>query len=386
MNAPPARSGALLGPASVIERLSTIDVSAVGHLRLQRSWPQGADRLLLEYADRSGERIAGQCHADASAATEIAAGTPGARLLPALNVVLQPHGADRRLPALKRMLSAPNSTLIVHRPERRAVVRLGGKRTTYAKILTPRRAAKAAAAHSLAGSAAGLAVPRLVHADIDAGILEWDQLEGRALADLLTDSHVPQRALARHGAAVARAIAALHAKTVLPDSVTSHDAVAEVATTLEWVEAARAFTGAAFGDAEGEWVDALLASPSLEPVLIHRDLHDGQILLTDERAGLLDLDNVATGEAALDLANLLVHLELRHYLGTPAARVVTTWRAVLGTYEPSTHLLERIAAYAQAARLRVACVHAFRPATALAAARLLRRSAIASAAGPARRT
>jgi hypothetical protein len=49
---------------------------------------------------------------------------------------------------------------------------------------------------------------------------------------------------------------------------------------------------------------------------LHRDLHDGQVLIAaDGGIGVLDFDTLAAGDPALDLANLLVHFELRSAQG-----------------------------------------------------------------------
>ena len=51
--------------------------------------------------------------------------------------------------------------------------------------------------------------------------------------------------------------------------------------------------------------------PAAELVLTHRDLHDGQWLVNDDRPCLLDFDLLCRAEPELDIANFLAHLELR---------------------------------------------------------------------------
>jgi aminoglycoside phosphotransferase (APT) family kinase protein len=82
----------------------------------------------------------------------------------------------------------------------------------------------------------------------------------------------------------------------------------------------------------------------------------------DGRAGLLDFDTLAVGEAALDVANALVHFELRalQRLCLPEqARAATL--EFLDAYGPGPEVRRRLDAYADATRLRLACVYAFRP-------------------------
>ncbi len=51
-------------------------------------------------------------------------------------------------------------------------------------------------------------------------------------------------------------------------------------------------------------------------MLLHRDFFDKQVVVdADGRPGLLDFDTLAAGEAAVDVANMLVHLELRRCSG-----------------------------------------------------------------------
>jgi aminoglycoside phosphotransferase (APT) family kinase protein len=79
--------------------------------------------------------------------------------------------------------------------------------------------------------------------------------------------------------------------------------------------------------------------------------------------GLLDLDLAACGDPALDLANLLVHFELRalqEHCSDARARACAV--ALLEGYSPDPPLLGRLAAYAAATRLRLAGLYCFRPA------------------------
>lgn len=139
-----------------------------------------------------------------------------------------------------------------------------------------------------------------------------------------------------------------------------HDAAAEVAVLRRWTELAGAWDAADVPGVEAV-AQALAAGPAEPPVLLHRDLHDRQVLVADDGSvGLLDFDLLAAGEPALDLANLLVHLELREHQGLLADAGVLR-DAVLEAYRPSTATLTRLPAYAAATRLRLAAVYAFRP-------------------------
>ena len=62
---------------------------------------------------------------------------------------------------------------------------------------------------------------------------------------------------------------------------------------------------------ESSLADAAAGPPAAEPVLAHRDLHDGQWLVHEGRPCLLDFDLLCLAEPELDAANFLAHLELR---------------------------------------------------------------------------
>jgi aminoglycoside phosphotransferase (APT) family kinase protein len=165
-----------------------------------------------------------------------------------------------------------------------------------------------------------------------------------------------------------------------PVDLPLHDAAAEAATTVRWLTAA----------ADAGRLPRIDPRPLLVPLLArpgptcaaHRDLHDGQLLWDGARLGVLDADTLARAEPALDLANLLVHLELRELQGLlPAAAHRDAEAAVLAAAAPDPGLHARTEAYAQATRLRLAAVHAFRPRWADAARALLARGSGASADG-----
>ncbi|CAN5359699.1 hypothetical protein BH20ACT9_BH20ACT9_00700 [soil metagenome] len=82
---------------------------------------------------------------------------------------------------------------------------------------------------------------------------------------------------------------------------------------------------------------ARLAGPPGPPVMVHRDFYDKQAFVgNDGRVELLDFDTLARGEAALDVANALAHVELRVLqarLARPAADRVAA--AFLEGYRPA---------------------------------------------------
>jgi Ser/Thr protein kinase RdoA (MazF antagonist) len=122
-----------------------------------------------------------------------------------------------------------------------------------------------------------------------------------------------------------------------------------------------------------ELLGPLLHDPPTAPSLLHRDLHDKQVVLEpDGRIGLLDLDTASVGEPALDIANVLAHLDLRQRQGllTPMA-AATARSAFLDGASPGPATMARVPVYGVAAQLRLAAVYALRPPWRVVAASLL---------------
>jgi aminoglycoside phosphotransferase (APT) family kinase protein len=276
-------------------------------------------------------------------------------------ILVQPHGADRRLPGLHSLVARSDATLVSHRPERRALVRLGGER--YAKVIPPARVSSVLRALEAASRVAdaSFSVPGVLEIDEPAGVIELKALRGLSLRELVEDE-LPIEPAAR---AVGRALAALHASAP-PDIERRHGPVEEAAVVLEWLRSAAAHVPerAAAIERKAPAVLELLAKLPASPArLVHRDFHDKQpIVAAGGRVGLLDFDTLACGDATVDLANLLVHLELRSVQGhCPEARAERAAKALLDGYSPEPEMLGRLQPYADATRIRLACVYAYRP-------------------------
>lgn len=368
---------------STLSELTVLDDrSPCGPLSLRRSWPRDQDRLLLEYERHDGATVAGQWFADPECGAEAAAATPGSTWSRTQRVLLQPDGGDRCLTALAGLVTEPGAVLIVHRPERRAVVRRPDRR--YAKVVRPRQASRVVAADRLARATGALDMPDLVSADVEAGVLEWAEVPGRSLYDLLHDPTVPLAGLVDAGAAMGRALRFLH-RAPAPPGILRHTSEAEVATAAAWVRHAvvHAVAPVAGIDVALDQAAAALGATDGPVAVIHRDLHEKQVMVADDNATLIDFDTLAVGETALDVANVLVHLDLRVALGLSPERARQTAAAFVDAYLPSPAVVGRIAAHAAVTRIRLAGIYAFRPRHAAHAARLLTMSpgeAVAAAA------
>lgn len=339
-------------------------------LTLRRCWPRSSGHLLLEYR-AAGERIIGgqwfrdkEQLAGVARATARATPSPPAALatLPAAGVLLQAGGADCSLPGLAPLVARHHAALLAHCPERRAVVRLTAPEgVCYAKAVRPARAVSVAAANQAVRRLAGDAfhTAALLEMNAETGVLLWSALPGRSLNDLLG---TPDLVSAARSAG--EALRALH-EGPPPAEATPHRPADEIALLQQWLRRLEAFgldEGSPFHTV-ARWVFRELAAESDPPVLLHRDFYDKQILIDGEgRVSLLDFDTLAVGEAALDLANILAHLELRAMQGRcTVEEAMAAAAALLEGYPTEAPVRHRLGAYAAATRLRLACVYAFRP-------------------------
>jgi aminoglycoside phosphotransferase len=92
--------------------------------------------------------------------------------------------------------------------------------------------------------------------------------------------------------------------------------------------------------------------PGWQPVLLHRDLHARQIFVSTHAIDLIDWDLAGVGDPALDLANLLTHIEQRWPDGAASACA-----ALLAGYGDAAvaALAERLPLYRAFFHLRRAC-------------------------------
>lgn len=247
------------------------------------------------------------------------------------------------------LLARPGARLVAHRSGRRATVALP---RAFAKAVPPGRLpAILAATARVAAVPGGPLVAPLVAVDHEAGVVVHAAFAGRSLSarpELAASAAPPLRALHRHGAGGGRA----------------HDAAAEAAVLRGWLARVRPFDAAVYdavaatAEQTAARLDALAPAPT---GTIHADLHDKQLFPSAGRLGVIDLDTVRAGDPAVDVANLVVHLELRALQGRlPAAAAARAARDFLRRYGEVDR--ERLDLYRAATWLRLACVYAFRPA------------------------
>jgi hypothetical protein len=337
----------------VIATLGAVrEAAAVAGLRVRRAWPRSTDHLLLDLAGADGP-VAGQWFNAPDKAAEVAAATCGAQLLSSgkepARLVLQPAGADRKLTALAGLLTRPALKLVSHRPERRAVVQRSGESPGYLKLVPSSRLAKLTT-QSERAAALPLRTARVLEVDKSLGAVVTAPLPGRPLRDWLSGPNAAEACRQ-----VGRTLAAVH--SIDPIGLSPHGAADERAVTERWEGWARSW-GVGRANCPGD----LPAPPALaRPVLVHRDFHDGQVLLDESYAvGLIDFDLMAAGDPAVDVANFICHLELRELQGGVAAAPLVA--GFLDEYGPSRAVRQALPFYLATSGRRLAAVYAFRDA------------------------
>ncbi len=305
--------------------------------------------------------------------------------LQALDSLLDPHTAGLVLSSgVGRPVAVTAVDLVRHKPGRRAVLRFrlradgAGEELLYGKVLYGKLFASQRGPRVQAITAqlaASLACGPNVSLPHPVAYLS----EPRLLLLTAVPGQPAEAAFAANGVAlavqVAEAIARLHAAPV--DLGRRHDLARELAPLPEQVarlnrvdsELGQVAT-ACLRDVEtlSRWPGHWRSLP------IHRDFYPAQVLTDGQRLGIVNLDDAAMGEPAVDVANFLAHLALMA-LGHPdrAGAVRRTARAFLAAYqafgEPLDH---RLLAFLEATTLlRLAGIHCERPGGKTLAAGLL---------------
>lgn len=297
---------------------------------VRRGWPGKAGSILVEAFDNQHRLRAGKIGADG-------------------DITWAQFGEDRKLPSFQ----VDTGELLVHRYGKRAVVRSGDVIT---KHLRPGKAHAVAEKSIQIRSACrriGLGAAQVV--DHDDSSVTFALLPGRSV-HTLGDDALPawQQFLELWPKWQELNVAGLPMFSALDEAETlrtwvGHAVQHEVTYSDEIEEAA-------------EIVCDRLIRDMPEPGapghgLLHRDLHDKQLLWDGEALSVLDVDTAAYGEVALDIGNLTTHVRLRALQGVLSPDCAKQVLDGLEALAPQ----ERTKVYADSAALRLACVYAFRP-------------------------
>lgn len=256
------------------------------------------------------------------------------------------------------------ATVIAHRPGRRAVLR------TPDGFVKLTRASRFAGVADRAERVTGLATlrsPRILARDDARATLTLEAVGERTLFD--AGSELSDDEFLTVWRTVGRGLGELAGLDGA--GLPRHGVDEELAAVRRALDAG----GVQAGDEYARVERSLQGGSGVEGVL-HRDLHDKQLLVPAvgiAPVGLIDVDTLAVGERALDVANLVVHLELREVQGVlPKGRArvaIAALREGLG----DDSVWERVPAYAAATRLRLAGIYAARPGGSHASREMLRR-------------
>jgi aminoglycoside/choline kinase family phosphotransferase len=277
---------------------------------------------------------------------------------------------DPELPALRA--EREHGEVIAYRPYMRAIIRADGR---YIKVFQPGGAAVPAercAQMDLLLDAGAFTAPEILHRSPDT--LVFRALPGPTLREIGENhSTVDEKAFAATWAAWSRAwVAQLNAASEATrreslGTLPVHSPEVEVSVVARWLKRWLHHTDrvpALASQREALWASAdhirtnLLGAAPDPMVWNHGDLHDMQVIAREGGSpfGLLDFDDAAQGEAARDLANLDVHLELRLRQNTlTAERYAAAHTAVMAAAEQLQVSQGRLDAYSDASWLRLAC-------------------------------
>lgn len=277
---------------------------------------------------------------------------------------------DPRLPALQS--EARHGVLLRYMPYKRAVIRAEGR---YIKIFRPGREAvpaeRCAQVDMLVDTGTFL-TPRVLRRS-PAGVIEFSSIPGPTLNELGGEDPTAGddrfvRAWQKWSRAWADQLnsppgtARLEVLNNLPLRSAEVQAADAWRRVDRWLRHTADVPGASSRRrvllARAELVAAsLLGTRQDRLVWAHGDLHDKQIIATAGASppGLLDFDGMARAEAAMDLANLDVHLELHFRQGSLApARYLAAHGEVLAAAEELHVSPGRFRAYSDALWLRLA--------------------------------
>lgn len=317
--------------------------------------------------------------------------------LPLLAELADPATASGLLGRLlDRPLRVQPLAMVKHRPGRRCILRVAMELEPdspaddpcdlYLKLYGSGRAdtvaRRTAACAALAACGPRVQIPPVLAVDPALDLVVIGGLGGQPFLDRVAAG---QPGLARR---MALAMAHLHgigAPALPADVFPRHDARRELAPLAARLTALEASGALPAGEARraGRVVERVLGRAERLPWrwrLLHRDLHPGQVLVDGPRLAVVDWDDAALGEPALDLANFTAHLRLAALMAddpVPSRRLaraadsLAAWGLRLDP-RLSPELLRLLEA---ATLLRLACIHLDRGLGVPRARLLLRRGA-----------
>lgn len=363
----------LIGVGAGRPRLERVHFSDRRPVLLQ--YAAGHETLLAEWVPDAGEDHAAETIRRLSKPRHgQAGGCPEAHIVADRDFILRTSGLDERLPGLRLLYDAEAARevigglegtdpgpvtpyLVAHRLGKRAVLRLDGAdgKGRYARLRAVKsdtgqvQFARHLALWRALGEHSRLRIPEPLGEDPALGLSLYAPLAGHGPRFAGLDGYVACRDIT----------AALQTLQTLPlADLPSHDAGAEIKILCDWYRRTRSVFPdlAAKIHAPLDRLEADLAA--LDPVIpvpTHRDLHEKQILLSGNTAGILDFDTLALADPALDIGNLQAHLFLAS-LHAGRSLQAFEWALIIGMPDLP---VSRAQVWRRAALLRLAMIYAF---------------------------
>ena len=267
---------------------------------------------------------------------------------------------DPRLPGIATALK-DGQHLIAYRHQRRAVTRHKG---SFTKIVRPSRAASLAQNHELLANATGYHTPTVIDCSDD-GRVQIEAVGGPSLHDRLRiGARIPIDE-------IVSAVTAFNA-TVVPTNTLP---LATPDTPSRWIDIVARMDPSLRHQLQ-QSADTLPPLDISGNCVVHTDLHDKNVLLTERGVHIIDVDGLALGAPEVDAANLAVHLELRtiQASGHPAEGR-RQFEQFINAYDAALPLdPETVSAVARHTWFRLACLYLCRASSATLPAALLQRA------------
>jgi hypothetical protein len=202
---------------------------------------------------------------------------------------------DVRLPGIAAAIEH-GEQLVAYRHGRRAVTR---QKSSFTKIVRPSRSVSVADNHRLLTNASGFRTPTLIDS-FDDGRVQIEAVGGPSLHDRLrVGARLPIDE-------VASAVAAFNDTAVPADTL----APATPDEPARWIDIVSRMNPSLRHELQHA-ADTLPLLDTGGSSLVHTDLHDKNVLLSERGVNIIDLDGLALGTPEVDVVNLAVHLELR---------------------------------------------------------------------------
>jgi len=206
--------------------------------------------------------------------------------------------------------------------------------------------------------AGGFTVPRTLESDGDLGVIFMENAPGISLHSLF-EKDIFVKACSAAGGILRK----LHRLDV--DDLNNHTKLDELGNLRKLLELIYSMYPEikGFFDKEYEKLSKCAGDDFPGNVFTHRDFFDKQILYSDDRTTLLDCDNAAAADPALDVGNFVAHLALRilqhNHCSRDIQNGVDEFMTSYGNSEET--FIMRVFWWIQVSRLRLAALYSLRP-------------------------